>query len=85
MGFINAQMGCPANTKTLSKYLIEELVIDKKPFGIHHFTDGEAMTWYDFAKRILKENALESMVKLEKIKNYHTFVKRPKKSILAKQ
>lgn len=78
----DAQTGCPTNTVSLSRYLLEELVLGQKSFGISHFSDGKAMTWYGFAKHIIQENGLTEKVNLAADKNYHTFVKRPKNSCL---
>lgn len=75
------QTGSPTNANNLAAYIME--LIKTTDYGIHHFTDGETMTWYGFAKEILKENNLEGTVKLDKAKNYRTFARRPKNSILA--
>ena len=76
------QTGCPTNANNLAKYILELLSKNSKAYGIHHFTDGEAMTWYDFTKHILEENKLQNKVRLERAKNYRTFAKRPRNSIL---
>lgn len=77
------QIGCPTNANNLAIYLLRLITKGAKiNYGIYHFTDGEAMTWYDFAKRILKENNLEGSVNLDKAKKYRTFARRPKNSIL---
>ncbi len=76
------QLGCPTNAHNLAKYIVEFIVSDNKNFGIYHFTDGIAMTWYGFAKMILQENGLEDIVHLEKVKNYRTFAQRPAYSVL---
>ncbi|MFS4446100.1 dTDP-4-dehydrorhamnose reductase [Maribacter sp. 2307UL18-2] len=76
------QTGCPTNANHLAKYLLGLIAKGNPDYGVHHFTDGEAMTWYGFAKRILRENNLENKVKLEKGRNYRTLAKRPKNSIL---
>lgn len=78
----NEQTGCPTNTMSLSQYLIQELVKGGKEFGIHHFSDGEAMTWYGFAKKILVEHKLAKKVELLAVQKYHTLAKRPEKSII---
>lgn len=77
------QTGCPTNANHLARYLLELITQGNTDHGIHHFTDGEAMTWYDFAQRILRENHLEKQVKLDRAANYRTFAKRPKHSVLA--
>ncbi|MEP1488986.1 MAG: dTDP-4-dehydrorhamnose reductase [Algibacter sp.] len=76
------QVGCPTNAVNLSNFIIKLIHSNNKNFGIFHFCDKMAMTWYDFTKQILKENNLSHKVKLAKVKNYHTFARRPKNSIL---
>ncbi len=76
------QMGCPTNANALAAYVLGLIKNKATNYGIQHFADGEAMTWYDFAKRILRENNLEGRVKLDKAKNYRTFARRPKNSVL---
>lgn len=77
------QTGCPTNANHLARYLLQLISMGNTDYGIHHFTDGEAMTWFDFAQRILRENHLENKVKLDRAVNYRTFAKRPKNSVLA--
>ena len=79
----NQQIGSPTNAENLAKYIINLICKDSKNYGIHHYTDQGAMTWFSFAKQILKENNLEKKVKLEKVGNYRTFAQRPKNSVLA--
>jgi len=76
------QTGCPTNTNNLADYILEEIVLGNKEFGVYHFTDGEAMTWFDFAKKILKYNKLDQKVELVMDRNYCTFARRPRNSIL---
>lgn len=76
------QTGCPTNANNLAEYMVNLVVSKNNNYGIHHFTDGEAMTWYDFAKRILEENGQAENVQLVRENNYRTFAKRPKSSIL---
>jgi len=76
------QTGCPTDANNLSFYILGLIKNESRSYGIHHFTDGKALTWYGFAKRILKENNLEGKVKLDKAKNYRTFAARPRNSVL---
>ncbi len=76
------QTGCPTNANNLAKYILDLVAKNSKEYGIHHFTDGVAMTWYEFAKKILKENGLQDRVRLDRAKNYRTFARRPKNSVL---
>src|SRR5690606_14614432 len=53
------EIGCPTNAINLTVFLLK-LIEDKDPrYGIYHFTDGKAMTWFDFALNILEENGLK--------------------------
>ncbi len=79
----DAQTGCPTRAAGLAKYILELIKSDSKNYGIHHFTDGEPMTWYDFARKILLENGLTESTHLEKAKNYRTLARRPKNSVLS--
>lgn len=76
------QIGCPTDTVSLSKYIIQMIESENARFGIHHFCDGVPMTWFDFAKQILQENNIDDEINLVKANKYRTFARRPKKSIL---
>ena len=76
------QTGCPTNANNLVKYVLNLIISQNTEYGIYHFTDGKAMTWYDFAKEILRETNLDEKVRVEKAKNYRTFAKRPKNSVI---
>ncbi|MGJ8736903.1 dTDP-4-dehydrorhamnose reductase [Zobellia laminariae] len=77
------QIGCPTHAGNLAKHVLDLITGENKSYGIHHFTDEESLSWYGFAKKILRENNLSDKVKLEKAKNYRTFAKRPAYSVLA--
>jgi dTDP-4-dehydrorhamnose reductase len=76
------QTGTPTNANNLAVYVLEAIQHTRTNFGIHHFTDGEVMTWYGFAEKILNENNLGKVVKLVKDKNYRTFAKRPVNGVI---
>lgn len=76
------QTGCPTNANNLAEYILNLIASQNTEYGIYHFTDGKAMSWYDFAKKILRETNLDKKVRLEKAKNYRTFAKRPKNSVI---
>ncbi|MEY8020366.1 dTDP-4-dehydrorhamnose reductase [Muriicola sp. SD30] len=78
----DAQIGCPTNANNLAVFILDLINSSEIRYGVIHFTDKKAMTWYEFAKMILKENELDSKVKVVRDKNYSTFARRPKYSIL---
>ena len=79
------EIGCPTNANNLTKHILELIASNTENYGIHHFTDGEAMTWYMFAEKILAENKMIMGIKLEKAKDFSTFARRPKSSILGSE
>jgi len=76
------QRGCPTDTATLRKFILNEIIMGDLEFGTFHVTDKVPMTWYDFAKKILKENNLRDKAKLVLDRDYRTFAKRPKNSVI---
>ncbi len=76
------QTGCPTKASNLAGFISKLIVAKSEAYGIHHFTDGIAMSWFDFAQKIIDDNGLEGSVHLEKVKNYRTFAQRPKNSVL---
>jgi dTDP-4-dehydrorhamnose reductase len=52
------ETGCPTNANSLVKYILEVMVLGNKDYGIYHFTDREAMSWFDFAEKIIADNNL---------------------------
>ena len=59
---VNDQHGRPTWTRTLAEFMTY-LVDNEKPCGFYHLTndaaEGEDVTWYDFAKEILKDTKTE--------------------------
>jgi dTDP-4-dehydrorhamnose reductase len=76
------QIGCPTHARNLSQFILNLIDSGNANYGVHHFTDGKAMTWYCFAEKILIDNKLGDTVNLKKAKNYRTFARRPKNSVL---
>ena len=76
------QIGCPTDTVSLSHYIIKLALESRPDFGIHHFCDSEEMSWYGFAKQILKGHDLFDQTVLVRTENYRTFAARPKRSVL---
>ncbi|MGB3150510.1 MAG: dTDP-4-dehydrorhamnose reductase [Maribacter sp.] len=73
------QTGCPTNANNLAKFILKTILKNGMGYGVRHYTDGDAMTWYGFAKKIIEQEGL--MVKILP-KNYSSRVNRPKYSVL---
>jgi len=81
--FITAnEIGCPTNTINLANYILGIITKQTNSYGIKHYCDSKAMTWYDFAKLILEENNYSNQISVVKEKKYLTFAARPKNSVL---
>ena len=78
---VDNQIGCPTDTVNLH-YFIKELVERKNTlYGIKHYCDTEILSWFDFAKKIVKQNEIEE-VEVVCDNSYITKAKRPKCSVL---
>jgi dTDP-4-dehydrorhamnose reductase len=75
------EIGCPTDAFNLAKYLLVLIIGEKQKYGIYHFTDEKAMSWFQFGQNILEENNLKNTTKIVKNKN-RSFVRRPKYSVL---
>ena len=76
------ETGCPTNTVNLSNFVFDLIIKHTESYGIKHFSDSKAMTWYDFAELILSENDYSDKINLVRAKKYLTFAARPKNSVL---
>jgi len=74
-------MGSPTCTRDLAA--ATELLVDKNARGIFHVTNRGCCTWYDFARKILKEARLDQ-VELSPIKTgeLQRAARRPAYSVL---
>lgn len=79
-----AQVGCPTRAENLARHILDLIANNNREYGLHHYTDGQAMTWYAFAKRILEDEGLRGHTELRKVRNYRTFAQRPECTILLK-
>ena len=76
---VNDQFGRPTWTRTLAEFM--KYVIDQKtPTGIYHLSNDNHCSWYEFAKEILKDTAVE--VKPVTSEQYPQKAKRPQYSVM---
>ena len=76
------QLGTPTNANDLAHAILEMLSDGKAMYGVYHFSNKGAATWFDFAQAIIELHGLEDEVKVGKTDYYPTFAKRPKYSVL---
>lgn len=82
LNITDEQVGCPTDTKNLGKYILTKVLFNDSSSRIHHFSDDNPMSWYEFAKKILIDNKLDKTTILVRADNYRSFAKRPKNSVL---
>ena len=78
----DAQVGCPTNAYNLAQFILGMINLEDSTYGISHFTDGEAMTWYTFSKKIIDDNGLMASANIVRDNNYRSFARRPKNSVI---
>ena len=78
----DAQRGRPTDAGNLARFLFTLVRDEREDYGIHHFTDGQSMTWYEFAEKILEENHMRDATVLVKDNKSRSFAHRPRNSIL---
>ena len=80
LSVVDNQIGCPTETNSLVEFIMK-LISSDFPYGVYHFSDSKPISWYGFAKAILKENNITD-TKLFKNNNFKTKAKRPNYSVL---
>ncbi|MCC8440404.1 dTDP-4-dehydrorhamnose reductase [Leuconostoc pseudomesenteroides] len=55
---VNDQLGRPTWTRTLAEFMLHLIAVEVT-YGIYHLSNDETATWFDFAKEILKDTAVE--------------------------
>lgn len=55
---VNDQLGRPTWTRTLAEFMLYLIAVEAT-YGVYHLSNDETATWFDFAKEILKDRAVE--------------------------
>ncbi|MDR3156525.1 MAG: dTDP-4-dehydrorhamnose reductase [Lactobacillales bacterium] len=78
---VNDQFGRPTWTRTLAEFMVYVMKHgENSPYGIYHLSNDSVVTWYDFAKKILKNK--EVQVIPVKSEEFLQKAKRPKHSLM---
>jgi dTDP-4-dehydrorhamnose reductase len=85
LGVIYDQVGTPTYARDLAKVILDiyPKLENEKP-EIYHYTNEGVLSWYDFAKEIMKMAKLPCKVNPIETKEYPTPAKRPHFSLLNK-
>jgi dTDP-4-dehydrorhamnose reductase len=85
LGVIYDQVGTPTYAKDLAKMILDIIPkINNTKVEIYNYSNEGVLSWYDFAKEIMKMAKLDCIIYPIETKNYPTPVTRPHYSILNK-
>lgn len=76
------QLGSPTNAYYLADLIHHLVLTDATSYGIYHFSNKGATTWYEFAKQILAGSNQNFSCKINPTNHYNTIAKRPINSVL---
>jgi dTDP-4-dehydrorhamnose reductase len=84
LGIIADQIGSPTYGVDLAGALLDIIASDKKAYGIYHYSNEGAISWYDFAHAIFELGKINVKVKPLKTSEYPTKAARPAFSAMDK-
>ncbi len=85
LGVIFDQVGTPTYAKDLAKAILDILPnIKNEKVEIYHYSNEGVLSWYDFAKEIMRMAKLDCKIDPIETKDYPTPAKRPHYSLLNK-
>ena len=85
LGVIFDQVGTPTYAKDLAKTILDILPkIKNSDVAIYHYSNEGVLSWYDFAKEIMRMAKINCKINAIETKEYPTLVTRPHYSLLNK-
>lgn len=85
LGVIFDQVGTPTYARDLAKSILDILPkINNQKVELYHYSNEGVLSWYDFAKEIMKMEKIECNINPIETKEYPTPAKRPHYSIINK-
>ena len=85
LGVIFDQVGTPTYAKDLAQAILEILSkIENEKVAIYNYSNEGVLSWYDFAKEIMRMAKLDCQINPIETKEYPTPAKRPHYSLLNK-
>lgn len=79
---VSDQIGAPTYAGDLAEVLIKIILSSSPNYGVYHYSNSGAISWYDFAVEIFTQFGKKIEVKPITTKDYPTAAKRPKFSVL---
>jgi dTDP-4-dehydrorhamnose reductase len=85
LGVIFDQLGAPTYANDLAKAILDILLkVNNKKVELYHYSNEGVLSWYDFAKEIMKMAKINCVVNPIETKDYPTSASRPYYSLLNK-
>lgn len=84
LGIIADQIGTPTYGVDLAGALLDIIASEKEAYGIYHYSNEGAVSWYDFAQAIFEVGNISVAVKPLKTSEYPTKAIRPAFSVMDK-
>ncbi|MFY7652413.1 MAG: dTDP-4-dehydrorhamnose reductase [Chitinophagaceae bacterium] len=84
LGIIADQVGTPTYAVDLAACILNIIQANAKEYGLYHFSNEGAISWYDFAQTIFELANITIKVKPLKTSEYPTKAKRPAFSVMDK-
>ena len=79
---VSDQIGAPTYAGDLAEVLVKIVLSLSTNYGVYHYSNSGAISWYDFAVEIFTQFGKKIEVKPITTKDYPTAAKRPKFSVL---
>lgn len=84
LSIISDQIGTPTYGVDLAGAILDIIVSGKTEYGIYHYSNEGAISWYDFAKAIFDISGTQVIVRPIPTSEYPTKATRPKFSVMDK-
>ena len=84
LGIIADQIGSPTYAIDLAGAILDIIVSAKADYGVYHYSNEGAVSWYDFAKAIFEIGGVAVLVNPIPTSAYPTKATRPKFSVMDK-
>lgn len=80
---VNDQIGSPTYAKDLAEAVLEIIISEYTQFGLYHYSNQGALSWFEFAKAIFNFTQNDIQVKPIPTSGYPTPAQRPQYSVLS--
>lgn len=81
---VSDQIGSPTYSRDLAHFLLKIILDKNNKYGIYHFSNEGVLSWYDFARAVIKLSNSDTKVFPISSSDYKTKAKRPKFSVMNK-